>query len=156
MDSNLLKFCVCSNVKIMEFVTAEPLNSGYLRVLRNWSVIKRCQLLGSSLTKIFIFGSKYFVRYSRHIGYLGCLLLKGFTLFCKHASTVMSLSKHHFHCMKSIQLRNFFWPVFFRNRNEYGEIQSFSPYLLKDSKNLRTGYELFKGCYEQHLMESIM
>ena len=31
------------------------------------SVIKRCQLLGGSLRKIVTFGSKRFVRYSRHV-----------------------------------------------------------------------------------------
>ena len=46
---------------------------GHLRV--DLSVIKRCPLLGGSLTKIVTFGSKHFVRY------LGCLLLRGFTVY---------------------------------------------------------------------------
>ena len=29
--------------------TVKPLNSGHLRVLRNWSVVKRCPLLGGRL-----------------------------------------------------------------------------------------------------------
>ena len=36
--------------------TVKPLNNGHLRVLKNLSVIKRCPLLGGSLTKIVIFG----------------------------------------------------------------------------------------------------
>ena len=60
---------------------AKPLNSGDLRVLKNLSVIKRWPLLGGRLTKIVIFGTKSFVRYSRHVRYLGCPLLRGFTVF---------------------------------------------------------------------------
>ena len=36
--------------------TVKPLNSGQLRVLKNLSVIKRCPLLGGSLTEIVTFG----------------------------------------------------------------------------------------------------
>ena len=43
-------------------------------------VIKRCPLLGGSLTKIVTFGTKHFFRYSRHVRYLGCPLLGGFTV----------------------------------------------------------------------------
>ena len=50
-------------------VTVEPLNSGHLRVLKSLSVIKRCPLLGGSLTKIVTFETKHFVRYSRHVRY---------------------------------------------------------------------------------------
>ena len=58
------------------------LNSGHLRVLKNLSVVKMCPLLGDSLTKIVTFGTKHFVRYSRHVCYLGCPLLGGFTALC--------------------------------------------------------------------------
>ena len=61
--------------------TVKPLNIEHLRVLKNLSVIKRCPLLGGSLTKIVTFGIKHFVRYSRHVRYLGCPLLGGFTVF---------------------------------------------------------------------------
>ena len=47
--------------------TVKPLNSGHLRVLKKLSVIKRCPLLGGSLTKIVTIGTKYFARYSRHV-----------------------------------------------------------------------------------------
>ena len=47
----------------------KPLNSGHLLVLKNLSVIKRCLLLGGSLTKIVTFGTKHFVRCSRHVRY---------------------------------------------------------------------------------------
>ena len=60
--------------------TVKPLNSGQLRVLKNLSVIKRCPLLGDSLTKIVTFGTKHFVRYSSYVRYLGCPLLRGFTV----------------------------------------------------------------------------
>ena len=45
-----------------------------------WPCFKRCLLLGGSLTKIVTCGTKHFVRYSRHVRYLGCLLLGGFTV----------------------------------------------------------------------------
>ena len=59
-------------------LTVKPLNSGHLRVLKNLYVIKRCPLLGGSLTKIATVGTKHFVCYSRHVRYLGCPLLEGF------------------------------------------------------------------------------
>ena len=59
----------------------KPLNSGHLRVLKDLSVINRCPLLGGSLTEIVTFGTKHFVRSSRHVRYLGCLPLRGFTVF---------------------------------------------------------------------------
>ena len=58
--------------------TVKPLNSGHLRVLKSLSVIKRCLLLGGSLTKIVTFGTKHFVRY------LGCPLLGGFTVLLEN------------------------------------------------------------------------
>ena len=60
--------------------TVKPLNSGHLRVLKSLSVIKKCPLLGGSLTKIVKFETKHFVRYSRQERYLGRLLLGGFTV----------------------------------------------------------------------------
>ena len=44
------------------------------------------------------------------------------------------------HCVKSVQIRSFFWPVFSRIRNEYGEILRISPYSVRmwgntDQKN---------------------
>ena len=53
----------------------KPLNNGHLRFLKNSSVMKRCPLLGGSLTKIVTLGTKHFVRYSRHVRYLACPLL---------------------------------------------------------------------------------
>ena len=38
------------------------------------------QLLRGNLTKIVTFGTKSFVCYSRHVHYLGCLLLGAFTV----------------------------------------------------------------------------
>ena len=58
----------------------KPLNSGHLGVLKNLSVIERCPLLGGNLKKTVTFGTDCFVRYSRHVRYLGCLLLGSFTV----------------------------------------------------------------------------
>ena len=62
----------------------KPLNSGQLRVLKNLSVIERCLLLRGNLKKIVLFGTKYFVRYSWHVRYLGYPLLAGFTVLILH------------------------------------------------------------------------
>ena len=59
----------------------KPMNSGYLRVLKDLSVIERCPLLGGNLKKIVTFETKCFVRYSLHVHYLGCSLLGGFAVF---------------------------------------------------------------------------
>ena len=52
-----------------EINTVKLLNSGHLRALKYVSIIKRCPLLGGSLTKIVTFGTNHFVRYSRHVRY---------------------------------------------------------------------------------------
>ena len=62
------------------FMTVKPLNRGHLLVLKHLSVIKMYLLLAGSLTKIVTFGTKHFVRYSRHVRYLGCPLLGGSTV----------------------------------------------------------------------------
>ena len=56
----------------------KPLNSGHLRVLKSLFVMKRCLIV----SKIVSFGTKHFVRYSRHVHYLGCPQLGGFTVLC--------------------------------------------------------------------------
>ena len=66
-------------------ITVKPLNSGHLRALQNLPLIKKCALLGGSLTKIVTFGAKRFVRYASYVRYLGCPLLGGFTASTKHA-----------------------------------------------------------------------
>ena len=73
-------------------ILIKPLNSGHLRVFKNLSIIKRCSLLGDSLTKIVIFVTNHFVRYSRYARYLGCLLLGGFTV--RRARLVEGLRAH--------------------------------------------------------------
>ena len=35
------------------------------------------------------------------------------------------------HCVKSVQIRNFFWFVFSCTRSEYGDSRSKSPYLAR-------------------------
>ena len=66
-------------LKVIDY-TGKPLNSGHLWVLKNVSVIKRCPLLGGSLTKIVTCRTKHFVFYWKHVRYLGCPLLGGFTV----------------------------------------------------------------------------
>ena len=39
------------------------------------------------------------------------------------------------HCMKSVQIRSFFWCVFSRIRTEYGEILRISPYSIRMWEN---------------------
>ena len=63
-----------------DITTVKLLNSGHLKVFKNLAVIKRCPLLGGSLTENVTFATKHFVRYSRHVRYLGCPLLRGFTV----------------------------------------------------------------------------
>ena len=63
-----------------DITTVKLLNSGHLQVLKNLAVIKRFPLLGGSLTENVTFATKHFVRYSRHVRYLGCPLLRGFTV----------------------------------------------------------------------------
>ena len=62
--------------------TVKPLNSGHLRVLKYLSIIKRCPLLGGSLTKIVSVWTQHFVCYSRHVRYLRYPQLGGFTVVC--------------------------------------------------------------------------
>ena len=68
-------------VDLVKINTVKLLNSGHLQVLKNLFVIKRFPLLRGSLTKIVTFGTKHFVRYSRHVRYLGCPLLGDFTVY---------------------------------------------------------------------------
>ena len=39
------------------------------------------------------------------------------------------------HCMKSVQIRGFFWSVFSYIRNEYGNLRSKSPYSVRIQEN---------------------
>ena len=73
--------------------TGKLLNSGHLRFLKNLSLIKRCPLLGGSLTKIVTFETKHFVHYSSDVRYLGCPILGGFTVvdFSFASRTILSL-----------------------------------------------------------------
>ena len=67
--SSLLTLISLIYIKFAKFwYTVKPLNSGQL------------PLLGGNLAKIVTFGTKHFVRYSRHVRYLGCPLLEGFTI----------------------------------------------------------------------------
>ena len=39
------------------------------------------------------------------------------------------------HCISSVQIRSFFWSVFSRIRNEYGDLRSKSPYSVRMREN---------------------
>ena len=81
----------------------KPLNTGDLGLLKNLSIIKRCPLLGGSLTKIVTFGTKHFVPYSRHVRYWEVSLYSG-TLYsigrfhCKLYSCILLLLAGNFPC----------------------------------------------------------
>ena len=45
------------------------------------------------------------------------------------------LSLEKIHCVKSVQIRSFFWSVFSRIRAEYGEILCISPYSVQMREN---------------------
>ena len=75
-----------STLKI-PYYTVKLLNSGHLWILKKLSVIAKCPLLGGTLKKIFINGTKRFVRYSWHVCYLGCPLLGGFAVLSNCANS---------------------------------------------------------------------
>ena len=64
------------------------------------------------------------------------------------------------HCVKSVQIRSFFWYVFSRIRTEYGEIWSISPHSVRmrentDQKKLHI-WTLFKQCvFNQFIIFSL-
>ena len=47
----------------------------------------------------------------------------------KLANQKRTHDRNNKHCVKSVQIRSFFWSVFFRIWTEYGEILRISPYL---------------------------
>ena len=47
----------------------------------------------------------------------------------------ISTSRYGTHCVKSAQIRSYFWSVFSRIWTEYGEIQSISPYSVRMPEN---------------------
>ena len=67
-------------VQSCKLLTVKPVNSEHLLVLKIFSVIERCRLLGGNFKKIVTFGTKRFVLYSWRVPYLGCPLLGGFTV----------------------------------------------------------------------------
>ena len=77
---NFKKMISCLKELLIQWNLWKRLCPLHLRVLKNLSVIKKCPLLGGSLTKIVTFETNNFVRCSRHVHYLGCPLLGGFTV----------------------------------------------------------------------------
>ena len=90
---------------------------------------------------------------------------------CYHTSYKFQLLKHfshgretslflnNQHCVKCVQIRNFFWSVFSRIRTEYGEIRSISPYSVRmrentDQKKLRI-WTLFTQCKDTELNDTV-
>ena len=51
---------------------------------------------------------------------------KVFKIYCYHSLR---------HCVKSVQIRSYFWSVFSRIRTEYGEILRISPYSVRMLEN---------------------
>ena len=47
------------------------------------------------------------------------------------------------HCVKCVQIRSFFWSVFSRIRNQYGEILCISPYSVRMRKNTNQKNSVF-------------
>ena len=92
---SLMFLTVCSYYNIVK-----PLKSGHLPVFKNLSVIEKCPLLGGNLKKIVTFGTKCFVRYSWHVGYLECPLLGGFTVFILYLKTKYSIDEKQFEKLK--------------------------------------------------------
>ena len=67
-------------------------------------------------------------------------------LILKNAIIILKL-----HCVKSVQIRSFFWSVLSRIQAEYGDLQSQSSYSVRirentDQKKFRI-WTLFKQCY---------
>ena len=61
-------------------------------------------------------------------------------------------TRYYFHCMKSVQIRSFFWSVFSSIRSEYGDLRSKSLHSVwiqenKVQKKLRI-YKLSTQCFE--------
>ena len=52
--------------------------------------------------------------------------------FCTHVRNNTCIT----HCMKSVQIRSFFWSVFYCIWTEYGEILRISPYLVQMLENM--------------------
>ena len=54
-----------------------------------------------------------------------------------HVITWSHLHRTYDHCcLKSIQMRSFFWSVFFHVRTEYGDLRSKSPYPVRIRENM--------------------
>ena len=68
-------------LELIRIFYCETYEYGHLRVLKKLSFIETCPLLRGNLIKVATFRTKRFVRYSKHVGYLGCPLLGGFTVF---------------------------------------------------------------------------
>ena len=89
--------------------TVKPLNSGHLRGLKKFSVTGNFPLLGGNLTKIVTFGTKQFVRYSRHVSYWRCPLLGGFTVFWNQVQEQFITSKTEF----GMEYKKFYFMICF-------------------------------------------
>ena len=78
-------------------------------------------------------------KYIKRISFPGYkLLLCANTL--DFAGIKLPFTNLQFHCVKSAQIRSFFWSAFFCIWTEYREIRSISPYSLRMRKNTKYFY----------------
>ena len=61
---------------------------------------------------------------------------------CWEQSGLIFLCKKR-HCVKSVRIRSFFWPLFSCIWTEYGEIMSISPYLVRMKENTDQNTDTF-------------
>ena len=82
--------------------------------------------MGGSLTKIATFGTNHFVHYSRHVRYLGCQLLGGFTVFLFNKMNSLTLKRRNsFQNQKNRKARHSFArrPLIFKSQRNIFEIR---------------------------------
>ena len=92
------------------------------------------QICGKRILKKFV-KSKSYQKVRHHCYYTG-----------KYRSEVHSICNLRFniHCVKFVQIRSFFWPVFSRIRTEYGEILRISPYSVQMRENTDQKNSVFR------------
>ena len=58
-----------------------------------------------------------------------------YTLYWGFKKISFILYRYYKHCVKSVQIRSFFWSIFSRIWNEYGDLRSKSPYSVQIREN---------------------
>ena len=54
---------------------------------------------------------------------------------CSKDTDALDLMVFVYHCVKSVQIRSYFWSAFFCIRIEYGDLRSKSPYSIQIQEN---------------------